>query len=283
MRGAYHAAACSAGQRRLGRRRRRRDRWLGWRLRRRRSGLERFRPSVPQIYLRSRDSHRERDQHDGVAPETRARRRRAARAGRRSPSRFSASTAQRRGGQPAVTSSNAASIAAASLNRPAGFLLIARAITAETARRPRNPRPHLRQRRNRLREVRTDVALGGVGDERAPSGEQLEEQDAGRIDVGPGIRRPALHLFGRHVRRRSDHGPGARQIGRGCARSTPRGTSPFRSRGASRDRPGPAAPEGTRWRASDRGERFLCRERRRARATSGGQCPAPARAAAVLP
>ena len=39
------------------------------------------------------------------------------------------------------------------------------------------------------------------------------------------------------------------------ASSTPRGTSPCRSPAAARDRPGPAAPGGTRWRVSDRGGR----------------------------
>ena len=60
--------------------------------------------------------------------------------------------------------------------------------------------------------MRSQVALVGVGEERPPSGEKLEEQDAGRVHIAPRIHGPGLHLLGGHISRRSEHDPGARQV-----------------------------------------------------------------------
>ena len=86
-------------------------------------------------------------------------------------------------------------------------------------RHRRNPGSRLRQRRNRLREVRPHVPLVRVGDERTPPGEKLEQQHAGRIDIGPRIRRRGLHLLRGHVRDRAEHGPDARHRVRHRARA----------------------------------------------------------------
>ena len=60
----------------------------------------------------------------------------------------------------------------------------------------------------RLADVLVGDRDGGVADERRPAGQQLVEQAAGGVDVGPGVDRLAAGLLRREVLRGADHGRG---------------------------------------------------------------------------
>jgi hypothetical protein len=78
----------------------------------------------------------------------------------------------------------------------------------QRARRIRAGRP---QRRGTIAQDRRDQGEAGCSRERPAPGEHLVDHAPEREDVGASVHRPSLRLLGRHVRRRANHGRGARR------------------------------------------------------------------------
>ena len=75
-------------------------------------------------------------------------------------------------------------------------------------------RIELPQRRRRLVDVHVGDGQNGVGEERRPAGEEVEQRGRHRVDVGADVHGGARALFRRGVERRADDGPGPGEVER---------------------------------------------------------------------